>query len=192
MENQVTRLLGGVRPDPLNQGSRRHAGNEGNRLDRPSSALHHIASDDAIDRPIAPFDQHVWLQRRDQIERVRLGKDDDVVDAAQRGKHFRAIGFSHDGPIGRFVQALGGCIAVDPDDENIAERLGRLKISRVADVHEVETPVGEDDALLVPARLLEQGNQLRRGHDFRHTPIIPTACSDGKTTRLVTADRRAW
>ena len=88
MGNQVTRLLVGVRPDPLNQGGRRHAGNEGNRLDRPSSAFHHIASDDAIDRPIAAFDQHVRLQRRDQIERVRLGKDDDVVDAGQRGKHF--------------------------------------------------------------------------------------------------------
>ena len=148
--------------------------------------------DDPIDRPIAALNQHIRLQRRDQIERVRLGKDDNVVDAGQRGKHFRAVGFSHDGPIGRLVQALGGRIAVDPDHEQIAERLGRLQIPRVADVHEVETPVGEDDALLVPARLLEQGNQLRRGHDFRHTPIIPTAWSDGKTTPLVTADWRAW
>ena len=60
----------------------------------------------AIDRPIAALDQHIRLQRRDQIERVRLGKDDDVVDAGQRGKHFRAVGFSHDRPIGRLVQAL--------------------------------------------------------------------------------------
>ena len=114
MGNQVTRLLVGLRLDPLNQGGRRHAGNQGNRFDRPSSPLHHIASDDAIDRPIAALDQHIRLQRRDQIERVRLGKDDDVVDAGQRGKHFRAVGFSHDRPIGAFFKLLTDASLLTP------------------------------------------------------------------------------
>jgi hypothetical protein len=37
-------------------------------------------------------------------------------------------------------------------------------------MHEIKTPVGEDNALLVPARPLEQGNQLRDGHDFLKHP----------------------
>ena len=58
-QGSVTRLLVGLRPDPLDECGRRHAGHQWNGLDRPASLFHDFAPDDAIDRPIAALDQHI-------------------------------------------------------------------------------------------------------------------------------------
>jgi hypothetical protein len=52
----------------------------------------------------------------------------------------------------------------------------------MADVHEVEAAVGEDDPLLVGTRPFQKRNQFRTGYDFaRHRFIIPTVWKDRKT-----------
>ena len=51
--------------------------------DGSASSFDDVAADNALDRPIATFHQHIRLQRRNQIQRVRLGKHHDVIDAAE-------------------------------------------------------------------------------------------------------------
>jgi hypothetical protein len=51
----------------------------------------------------------------------------------------------------------------------------------VADVHEIETAVGEDDPFPVGARPLEDRGQLRDGQDFlSHAASYPFECQDEK------------
>ena len=87
------------------------------------------------------------------------------IDRGERGQ---------DGAAGRFVlhrtrrpfQAFDGRIAVEPHHENVPERGGLPKISCVASVEDVETPVGDDQFLpafpepLPPNRKVFRTNHL--------------------------------
>jgi hypothetical protein len=71
-----------------------------------------------------------------------------VVDGAQGAQHLHALGRGHQGPPGA-LEALDRGIAVDADEQDVTERARSLEIANVTDVQEIETAVGQDDALAV-------------------------------------------
>jgi len=84
-------------------------------------------------------------RRHERVGRV-LVEHDDVVHRAQRREHLRALARRHHGAPRPF-QPRHRRVAVDADEEHVAERAGGLEIADVADVQEVEAAVGEDEAL---------------------------------------------
>jgi hypothetical protein len=80
-----------------------------------------------------------------------LGEDDDCVDACQRGQHRRALFLWDQGPV-RAFELADGVVAVEPNDEEVAEFFGALQIAHVAEMNQVETPVGGDDLLAARSR----------------------------------------
>ena len=86
----------------------------------------------------------VGPQREQQRRHGRLGKDDDVVDAAQRGDELGAIRRSA-GSAGPAPSAADRRIVVDGDDEPIGLARRGLQVADVADVQQIEAAVGEGD-----------------------------------------------
>jgi hypothetical protein len=80
-----------------------------------------------------------------------LGKNDHGVHASERGEDGGTVLLQDEGSPGTFEFA-DGTIAIKPDDEQIAKLSGALEVTHVAEVEQVETAVGGDDALAAAAR----------------------------------------
>jgi len=96
-----------------------------------------------------------------------------VVDGGEPGEHLGALLDVEDGAAGTLQPPHRG-IAVEPDDEHVAERPGRGEVAHVAGVEEVEAAVGEHHALAggtqrreARRERLHVGSQLRNPHRRR-------------------------
>ncbi len=101
-----------------------------------------VGSDDLVHRPIAPFNEHVRLQMQDQLQRGRLVEDDHFVDAPQSQQQPSTFTLADV----RFVRPLESPdrrIAIETDDERIAECPATFEQIDMPDVEQVKTAVGE-------------------------------------------------
>ena len=101
---------------------------------------------DAFEGIIAAFHVEVRLGVRKEIERSGLGKNANPTDAFQRSEHRGAISLAVDGTAGAFVLA-DSIIAVEPDEEGVAEVACAFEIGDVAGMEDVKTAVGNDEFL---------------------------------------------
>ena len=112
--------------------------------DAAAVAAHGLALGHGVDGVVGPLAVHVRPQREQQRRDGRLGKDDDVVDAAQRRDELGAIRRRQDRPA-RPLQRRRPIVVVDGDDEAVGLARGGLQVADVADVQQVEAAVGERD-----------------------------------------------
>ena len=103
-------------------------------------------------RPISSFDEDIRLQCGDQALGVRFIEQDHVIDTAERSDHFRPLRFRNDRPIRSLIQTPDGRVAIDGNDEQVAQIFRGLEVARMAHVHEIETAVREHDAFLLGPR----------------------------------------
>ena len=82
---------------------------------------------------------------------------------AQGGQHFGAFAFGIDRPIRRLAQGAGRAVAVDADDQQVAQRPCVAKIANMAWVEDVEHTIGEDDDLSGVSRAVHQPDGFARG-----------------------------
>ena len=101
----------------------------------------------------------------DQGAHVGLGKHDHGVHVGEGGQNFGALGGGHQRTPGA-LQAAHRLIRIETDHEFSAELLGGAEIADVADVQQVETAVGQDDALAGAAPFLDAAAELIAGKDF--------------------------
>src|SRR4051794_34663044 len=83
---------------------------------------------------------------------------DDVVDGGERRQQLHALGRRQKGSAGP-LETAHRFVAVDPDDENVAERTRPLEAPQMTDVHQIEAAVRPYHGLALrpPARAkLEQ------------------------------------
>ena len=88
----------------------------------------------------------------------------DGINRRERAQHLRTLVLGIDRTIGRLPQRLHRSIAVDADDQIIAERPGIAEISDVAWVEDVEDAIGKHDRLALAARLLHERDHLAGVH----------------------------
>ena len=100
----------------------------------------------------------------------RLGKDHDVVDAAQRGDELRAMLGGQNRPA-LPLQRLHRGIVVDRDDEQVGLLRGGLEIAHVADVQQVEAAVGERDRAAGRARRRDAVDERVAREDLTHAAL---------------------
>jgi hypothetical protein len=120
------------------------AGNDGGGDDTASGAFDFLAADDLVAGPVAAFDEDVGEEGGDDALRGELVEDKDGVDAFQGAEDFGALEFEDQGASFAFDLADAG-VAVNGDDEGVAEAAGVFEAADVAGVKEVEAAVGEDD-----------------------------------------------
>jgi hypothetical protein len=104
-----------------------------------------VGGDDAafrngVDGVVSAFAVDVRLYQLQQALDRRVTKNDDVVNAAQRGDELGAFLRRKDGPAFAF-QSGDRSIVVDRNNQAIGFRGCRVKIPDVADMQEIETAV---------------------------------------------------
>src|SRR5437762_2867164 len=94
-------------------------------------------------RVVGPFAMHVGPQSLQcSFGRVFI-ENHDVIDAREPGKKLRPLRRSENWPL-RTLQLAYRLIAIETNDQNVAETLGCLQASQVADMQDVETAIGPD------------------------------------------------
>lgn len=84
--------------------------------------------------------------RAEKFGRALALEDHDKIDATQSSEHFGAIILSVQRTPLAFEFAHRS-VAIQTDDERVAERAGLLQISHVAGMEQIETAVGENETL---------------------------------------------
>src|SRR5262249_36541788 len=121
---------------------------------------------------VRPLGMDIRPQPRDEPVGRVLVEDEDMIDVAQGGEDLGALLGGHHRSSGALETRHRG-VAVDADEEHVAESACGVQVPQVTDVQEIEAAVGEDDTLALRA---QAGGELRRLVD-RHGPSAgPRAC----------------
>ena len=144
------------------------AGDHRSRDHASASSFHFFATDDLIAGPIAALDEYVGKQARDDLARSQIVENDDGIDGFESGEDFRALALGDHRPAFALELANTG-VAVEADDQDVAQGTGLLEAADVAGVQQVEAAVGEDEAAAVAFpgakpqnRLLEREDGMQR------------------------------
>jgi hypothetical protein len=89
---------------------------------------------------------NVGAERLEEMRDAGFAEEDDVVDGTKGGYQTGAGAFVEDRASGTFESAGAG-VAVDGDDQRVAEGAGGFEIADVADMENVEAAIGEDNGL---------------------------------------------
>ena len=112
--------------------------------DSSSASLNYVTPDDVVLAPIRALDENVGLHRGDNRVRCVFIEDHDHIDGRQRGQDLGSLRFAIDRAIGRLRERLHRSIAVDADNQQIAERPGVAKIADMTRMQDIEHTVGEN------------------------------------------------
>src|SRR5207237_10281315 len=100
---------------------------------------------DLAHRPVPALDENIRFELLDQPRRCGLIEDDDVVHGAQCTENRGAVILTDNRPAGALDRTDRG-VAVEADDELVAEAPRPGQEVDVAPVKEVEAPVREDES----------------------------------------------
>ncbi len=125
---------------------------------------------DRFQRVVAPFDPDIGAHAFEKITRPLLGEYRDSVHGGKRREEAGAVRLGIDWAR-RPLQGGDTRVAIDSDQQQISLRSGRLEVGNVADVEQIETAVGHNNAAaslslgLAPGGDFGEGkNPLARGH----------------------------
>ena len=107
--------------------------------------FHVLSPDDLGFFVVGAFDEYVWLERADQLQRRILIEHDNAVHARERGQHTRAFDRRDERAIGPLVESAHRGIAVHAHDERAAQGARLLEQRHMPDVKQIENPIGEYD-----------------------------------------------
>ena len=113
-------------------------------LDATACGFDFFATNDLVIGPVATFDKDIRKKSGDDRARSRFVEDEDRADAFEAGKDFGALVLRDHGSA-RAFEGANTAIAVDADDEEIAEGTGGFEAADVSRMKKVEAAVGEDN-----------------------------------------------
>lgn len=120
---------------------------------------------EGVQRVIAAFDIDIGLSQGQEPDSSGLRKDANRIDASEGGQDHGAVGFGVDGA-GRTFEGADGCVAVEPDQQGVAEVAGGFEVLDVAGMEDIEATVRDDDARMALALPGAPGVEVVQGHDF--------------------------
>lgn len=134
----------------MNQRGRAEALEDVDQHDRAARGLHDLIANYLLAGVVAALYQHARLDPGDQVDRRVLLEDDDEIDGFQRRQHLGARTLVLDRAIGALQPPHRG-VAVEAHDQPIAGCARRRQHLDVAGMQDIETAIGEADALSLPA-----------------------------------------
>jgi hypothetical protein len=128
--------------------------------DASAPRLHDLAADDGVLGPVGAFDQHVRLNRRDEIAWGGSVEDDHGVDAAEGFEDFGALRLCRDRTL-RSFDLTDRSVGVQADEQRASKVTRVLEIAQVANVQEIEDAVGENDRLSSSPQAFDESDGIR-------------------------------
>jgi hypothetical protein len=128
----------------LNDIRRRRTRDKGKDDHFTSVAFDHVSSHHVLPGPVSSFHENMGPKEGDEFQRCGLIEDGHIIYTSKTGEDLRSFLKGENGPK-RAFESPDGKVAVDPDDQYVAEGSGCFEITDVASVEQVEAPVGEDD-----------------------------------------------
>ena len=98
--------------------------NERNHFDISASRTNFLCAHYRLLAIIAAFDEDIWLERLHDFQRRVFVKNYYKINSFQRRQNIRAVGLRSHRAIRTLVEPTHGRIAVDADDERVAEPAG--------------------------------------------------------------------
>ena len=95
-------------------------------------------------RILGPFAMDVRAQSGQSVDGRWLVEDCHVIDHFEGSDHFSAVRLGDDRPL-RPLDGANACIAVEPNDQDIAKSFGVAKTADVTDVQQIEAAICPDD-----------------------------------------------
>jgi hypothetical protein len=99
---------------------------------------------------VTTLDIDVGLHGGEKTVRAFLGENDDGVDAGEGGEDGGPLPLRDEGSVWAF-ELLNGTVTIQAHDKEITEFFGALQIAHMAEVDQVEAPVGGDDPVALAA-----------------------------------------
>jgi hypothetical protein len=113
-------------------------------LDATAGSFDFFTANNLIAGPVATLDEYVGKKSGDDGARSGFVKDEDRVDAFEAGEDFGALVLRDDRAAGSF-EGAHPVVAVDANDEEIAEGAGGFEAADVARMKKIEAAIGEDN-----------------------------------------------
>src|SRR5436190_22997046 len=148
--------------------------------DASAAAANELRTDDVGLVPITALDEHVRLDRMDELEGCVLVEERHVVDHLERGQHLRALVLGEDRAAGCFSQAADRTVAVYADDQEVTEASRLAQRAHVPRMKQVEATVREDDGASRPPFSGERLPQLGTTHHAAHVASVASRASGGE------------
>ena len=114
--------------------------------DAASTGFDLVALGDALHRVVRALGMKIRTDFTNDGPHVRFWKDHHRVHIRQRRQNFRAFFRWHHGPPFT-LQRAHGSIGVHRDNQFAAEFPRGMKVAYMADMQQIETPVGQRDAI---------------------------------------------
>jgi hypothetical protein len=136
-------------------------------LDATAGGFDFFAANDLIAGPVATLDEDIGKKSGDDGARSGFVEDEDSVDAFEAGEDFGALVLRND-RAARSFEGANAAIAVDADDEVIAEGAGGFETADVSGVQKIEAAIGEDNFAAVAFLRSKPQNRLFQSEDGIH------------------------
>ena len=97
--------------------------------------------------------------------RRQLPEDDNVIDTGQAGQQFGPVRCRQDRPSWPF-QLPHGIVAIEPDNEDVAEAAGSLQTAKMTSMKKIEASVGPDHSSSLPPELMPEEQKFVPGDNL--------------------------
>jgi hypothetical protein len=134
----------GKRTDFLEDGGGGVGVEDVDALDATAGGFDFFAADDLVIGPVATLHEDVGKKSGDDSARSGFVEDEDGVDAFEAGENFGALVLRND-RAARSFEGANAVVAVDADDEEIAQGAGGFEAADVSGMKKIEAAVGEDN-----------------------------------------------
>lgn len=119
-----------------------------------------------LDCVVAAFRVNLRADGAQNLRHAHIRKNGDVIDTTERAQNLRAILLAIDRASGAFQRAHGG-VAIERDEQCVAELPGLLQIADMPGVQEIETAVGKNHPSVRGGKFVAYECEFGGGFQFR-------------------------
>src|SRR5260370_25583135 len=142
------------------------AGHDGDGEGAPASSFHFFAAYHLVPRPIATLNQPIREQTGNHFAGRQVIEDHHGIHRFQSRENFRALAF-RDNRAGFALQLTHAGVAVQPNNQHIAQGARQFQAANVPGMKQVKAAVGEDDAAAVAFPAAKPQNRLLKCQECR-------------------------
>jgi hypothetical protein len=117
---------------------------ERQRNDLAALRLHFLTTHNLVTSPVPSFNQHVWRNRLDEIQRRAFIKHGDITHALQSGEHDAPLLLAQNGSV-LSLEFSHRAVTVNADDQCVTKTPRSSQIDNMPGMQNVKTAVREND-----------------------------------------------